>query len=249
MVEDRACGGRVSAGSQRAVEVSVVLPIYRNRATLEEMHRRLSAVLTAASVCYELLFVDDACPAGSGAAIEDLAARDPRVLGLHLARNVGQHRAAWLGLSASRGEWSIVMDADLQDLPEAIPALLAAATPGIDAVLAARRGRYEGAVRRLTSRGFKILRERLTGFPRDAGMFMALRRSLVESILRHDVPRPFLTAMVGLSGRRFTTVPVDRVRRPQGRSSYSSIGRLATAARELSFVLRHRARPRGEAFE
>lgn len=232
----------MTAGSEPAVEVSVVLPIYRNRATLEELHRRLSMVLTAASVSYELLFVDDACPEGSGGAIEDLAARDPRVRGLHLARNVGQHRAAWLGLSAARGEWSIVMDADLQDPPEAIPALLAAAPSGVDAVLAARRGRYEGPVRLLTSRVFKILRERLTGIPRDAGMFLALRRPLVQSILRHDVPRPFLTAMVGLSGRRFITVPVDRARRPQGRSAYSSVGRLATAARELAFVFRYRTR-------
>jgi glycosyltransferase involved in cell wall biosynthesis len=199
-------------------------------------------VLSVASVSYELIFVDDACPEGSGGAIQELSARDSRVRGLHLARNVGQHRAAWLGLSTARGEWSIIMDADLQDPPEAIPALLVAAPSSVDAVLAARRGRYEGPVRLLTSRLFKILRERLTGVPRDAGMFMALRRPLVQAILRHDVSRPFLTAMVGLSGRRFITVPVDRARRPQGRSAYSSVERLATAARELAFVLKHRAR-------
>lgn len=236
----------MTAGSEPAVEVSVVLPIYRNRATLEELHRRLSTALTAASVSYELIFVDDACPEDSGRAIEDLAVRDPRVRGLHLARNVGQHRAAWLGLSAARGEWSIVMDADLQDAPESIPALLAAAPSGVDAILAARRGRYEGPVRLFTSRVFKILRERLTGIPRDAGMFLALRRPLVQSILRHDVPRPFLTTMVGLSGRRFITVPVERVRRPRGRSAYSSVERLATAVRELTFAFwyRHRLKRR-----
>ena len=232
----------MTADREPAVEVSVVLPIYRNRATLGELHRRLSTALTAASVSYELIFVDDACPEDSGRVIEDLAARDPRVRGLHLARNVGQHRAAWLGLSAARGEWAIVMDADLQDAPEAIPALLAAAPTGVDAILAARRGHYEGPVRLLTSRVFKILRERLAGIPRDAGMFLALRRPLVQSILRHDVPRPFLTTMVGLSGRRFITVPVERVRRPQGRSAYSSFARLATAVRELMFGLRYRHR-------
>jgi len=232
----------VTADREPAVEVSVVLPIYRNRATLGELHRRLSTALTAASVSYELIFVDDACPEDSGRVIADLAARDPRVRGLHLARNVGQHRAAWLGLSAARGEWSIVMDADLQDAPEAIPALLAAAPTGVDAILAARRGHYEGPVRLLTSRVFKILRERLAGIPRDAGMFLALRRPLVQSILRHDVPRPFLTTMVGLSGRRFITVPVERVRRPQGRSAYSSVERLATGVRELTFAFRYRHR-------
>ena len=87
--------------------------------------------------------MDDACPEGSGAAIADLAARDPRVRGISLSRNVGQQRAAWLGLSASRGAWAVVMDADLQDPPEAVPALLSAATPDVDAVLAAWTGRYE----------------------------------------------------------------------------------------------------------
>lgn len=230
----------MTAGCEAGVQVSVVLPIYRNRATLEELHRRLSAALASASVSYELVFVDDACPEDSGEAIEDLARRDSHVRGLHLARNVGQHRAAWLGLSAARGEWSIVMDADLQDPPEAIPVLLAAAPSGVDAILAVRRGRYEGPVRLLSSRVFKIVRERLSGIPRDAGMFVALRRPLVQEILRHDVPRPFLTTMVGISGRRFITVPVERVRRPQGRSAYSSVERLATAVRELAFGFRYR---------
>jgi glycosyltransferase involved in cell wall biosynthesis len=240
MVEEPGHEGSVTEIRDRAVEISIVLPVYRNRQTLEELHGRLSAALGAASLAYELLFVDDASPDGSGDAIGQLSARDPRVRAIHLPRNVGQHRAAWLGLSAARGAWAVVMDADLQDPPEAIPALLAAAPPGVDAVFAARRGRYEGPGRLLMSRLFKTVRQVLTGIPRDAGMFLALRRPLVEEILRHDVPRPFLTAMVGLSGRRFVTVPVERSPRPCGTSAYSSAGRLLMAGRELAFVFRHR---------
>lgn len=225
-----------------APEVSVVLPLYRNRPTLEELHARLTAALLVASLPYELLFVDDASPDGAGDAIDQLAARDPRVRAIRLSRNVGQHRAAWLGLKAARGAWAVVMDADLQDPPEAIPALLAAAPPGVDVVFAARRGHYEGPGRLLTSRLFKTLRQALTGVPRDAGMFFALRFPLVEEILRHDVPRPFLTSMVGLSGRPFVTVPVQRARRPRGSSAYSSAGRLVSAGRELAFIFRHRTR-------
>jgi hypothetical protein len=133
------------------------------------------------------------------------------------------------------------MDADLQDPPEAIPALLSAATPGVDAVLAAWSGRYEGKGRLVTSRIFKILRERLTEYPRNAGMFLALRRPLVEEILRSDVPHPFLPSLVGLSGRRFVTVPVERATRPQGGSAYTRAALLMRAARELVFIFRHRA--------
>ena len=231
-------------GRDGAVDVSVVLPVFRNRETLVELHARLSQTLAPASLRYELLFVDDASPDGAGDAIRDLATRDPRVRAIHLPRNVGQHRAAWLGLQASRGAWVVVMDADLQDPPEAIPALLAAATPRTEAVFATRRGRYEGPGRLFTSRLFKSVRHLLTGVPRDAGMFLALRRSLVEEILRIDVPRPFLTAMVGILGRPYVTVPVERSRRPCGTSAYGPGGRLLTGSSELAFVLRHRGRLR-----
>lgn len=222
------------------LEVSVVLPVYRNRDTLEELHRRLSATLAGESWPYELIFVDDACPEGSGAAIAVLAARDPRVRGISISENVGQQRAAWLGLSAARGDWAVVMDADLQDPPEAIPVLLRAAAPGVDAVLAAWTGRYEEKGRILTSRLFKTLREKLTGYPRDAGMFFSLRRPLVEEIRRHDVPHPFLPSLIGLSGRPFVTVPVQRAVRPGGVSAYSGAARLLRAAREVAFIFRRR---------
>jgi polyisoprenyl-phosphate glycosyltransferase len=217
-----------------------VLPVHRNRPTLVELHRRLTAALARLSRPYELIFVDDACPEGSGEVIAGLAERDPKVRWTSHPLNVGQQRAAWLGLSAARGDWAIVMDADLQDPPEAIPALLSAATPGVDAVLAAWRGSYEGRGRLFTSRAFKILREKLTGYPRDAGMFLALRRPLVDEILRHDVPHPFLPSLVGLSGRPFVTVPVERSPRPEGGSAYSPAGLLLRAAREIAFIFHRR---------
>jgi glycosyltransferase involved in cell wall biosynthesis len=221
-------------------EVSVILPVYRNRAALDELHARLTSTLAGASLRYELVFVNDACPEGSGAVIAALAARDARVREVSLPRNVGQQRAAWLGLSAARGAWAVVMDADLQDPPEAIPALLSAGVPGVDAVLAAWRGRYEGRGRLATSRVFKLLREKLTSYPRDAGMFLALRRPLVAEILRHDVPHPFLPSLVGLSGRHFATVSVERAARPGGGSAYSRTALVLRAARELVFIYRRR---------
>ncbi len=223
-----------------APDVSVVLPVFRNRTTLEELHARLSTALADAGLSYELLFVDDACPDGSAAVLERLAGHDPRLRVLTLSRNVGQQRAVWTGLAASRGVWSVAMDADLQDPPESITSLLGAATPGVDAVLAAWHGRYEGPGRLVTSRAFKTLRERLTGYPRDAGMFFALRRPLVDEIVACDLPHPFLPSHIGLSGRRFVTVPVARSPRPDGVSAYSTRALVVRAAREVAFILRRR---------
>jgi glycosyltransferase involved in cell wall biosynthesis len=132
--------------------VSVIVPVYRNRATLRELHRRVSAVLEGAGRTFEILFVNDDCPAGSLEVLRELTAGDARVAVLSLASNVGQHQAVVTALSEARGEWVVVMDADLQDPPEALPELLRAGEAGFSAVFAGRCGEYESRFRLLTSR-------------------------------------------------------------------------------------------------
>ncbi len=104
--------------------------------------------------------------------------RDPRVRLLSHAANRGQHQAVMTGLAAAQGEWSVIMDADLQDPPEALPALLNKGRVGYGAVFAGRRGRYESAGRLLTSRLIKWTMRQLTGLPSDAGIFVAINREL-----------------------------------------------------------------------
>ncbi len=103
--------------------ISVILPVYQNAETLEGLHQQLCLVLEPWQP-YELLFVDDACPANSLAVLEELAQRDGNVAVVALECNVGQHQAVLTGLAYSRGESVIIMDADLQDPPAAIPVLL-----------------------------------------------------------------------------------------------------------------------------
>ena len=80
------------------LDVSVVVPVYRTADAVPELGRRVARSLEGAGLTYELLLVDDACPAGSGEAAEALAARDERVAVVSLAQNVGQHAAALAGL-------------------------------------------------------------------------------------------------------------------------------------------------------
>src|SRR5215217_6142157 len=123
--------------------VSVVVPVYRNADTLRELKGRLERALGQDLQPRELIFVNDACDAGSGEVLSDLAGSDGSVTVVDHPANLGQHAAVLTGLERSRGEWTVVLDADLQDPPEAIPRLLAAATPGTEAVFAGRRGEYE----------------------------------------------------------------------------------------------------------
>src|SRR5947208_9645895 len=192
-------------------EVSIVVPVYRNADTLDELHRRVTAALGRAGARHELLFVDDACPAGSLAVLRRLAARDPRVAILSLAENVGQNRAVLAGLAHARGEVVVIMDADLQDPPEAIPALLAALR-GPAVVFAGRPGRYESAVRLATSRALKWLLHLLSRrrIPGDAGLFVAMRRSVVERLLAFPDPDPYVVGLIGRTGLPLASIPVER---------------------------------------
>ena len=98
--------------------ISVVSPVYRAAACLDELHRRLTAVLRQMDVDYEIVFVNDGSPDQSGAVLAAIAARDPRVVVVGLSRNFGQHPAILAGLEQTRGDLVVVMDCDLQEAPE-----------------------------------------------------------------------------------------------------------------------------------
>jgi hypothetical protein len=134
------------------------------------------------------------------------------------------------------------MDADLQDPPEAIPALLAVAREGYSGVFATRRGRYESRRRLLTSKVFKRALHALCAVPIDAGAFVALDRALVDELVAVRGGGPSIVAMIGCSRRPIASVPVARDRRPEGRSAYSSWRRLRSGTEALAWVLRRRLR-------
>jgi glycosyltransferase involved in cell wall biosynthesis len=223
--------------------VTVVAPVYRNEATLAELTRRVAAALASAGARLQLVLVSDASPDGSPQRIAELAAGDPRVEPVLLARNVGQHRAVVEGLRRARGEAVVVLDADLQDPPEAIPLLLAELRAGWGAVFAGRRGRYESAGRLATSRLFKRLLAVAAGVPADAGMFVAMTREVAERVAALAEPRPFVVAMIGCTGAATTSIPVERAR-VERVSGYTGWTRLRTGLSALAHVARWRRRLR-----
>lgn len=230
--------------SSQDPEISIVVPVYRNADMLKELYRRLHYVLESLSLPCEILFVDDACPADSLAILKALSQGDSRVAVLALERNIGQQRAILMGLNHARGRYLVVMDADLQDPPEAISDLLAKLQEGFAAVFAGRRGRYESPARLLTSRIFKHLLHLMCGVPADAGMFVAMNRQMVERLLAYREPRPFVLAMIGCTGLPLASIPVVRSQRARGRSGYSLWGRLKTALLALALVPFWKWRPR-----
>lgn len=227
-----------------APDVSVVVPLFRNRGTLPELCRRLVLVIEAAGFSCEVILVDDCSPDGTPAEAERLVREDPRLGLVALERNVGQHRAVLVGLAHARGSRAVVLDGDLQDPPEFIPALLARAQGGFDAVFAGRRGRYQSLHRTLTSFVYKSVQHLLCGVPRDAGMFLVLSRRLVERLVEFGgSDRLTVPTLIGLSGLPCTSVPMSRARRPQGRSAYSSWRRFSLGIANIAAILRWRCFP------
>lgn len=225
----------------KSVDISVVLPVYRNADTLRPVHRRLRDVLESHGSSFEIVFVDDASPDGSLAILKELANLDSSVRVLALARNIGQHRAVLAGLPLAGGRWVVVMDADLQDPPEAIPQLLRKAQEGFAAVFAGRRGRYESAWRLLESWLFKRLLHLACGIPADAGLFVAMNPQMVERLLALRARRPYLVAMIGCTGLPLASIPVARLPRTVG-SAYSHSARLKTGLAGIGWVLTWRWR-------
>lgn len=218
----------------------MVAPVYRNRGTLAELVERLHTTLDEDGISHQIVLVDDACPEGSGELLDRLAAGDDRLEVIHHPRNLGQHRAVLTGLSAARAEWVVVMDADLQDRPETLPELLQTARGSGEIVFAGRRGRYESWGRLATSFVYRLLLPLVARVPRDAGMFFAAPRGAVAELLAMEVSSPFVVTMLGSTGRRSRSVPVERSRRPNGESAYSGALRLRSAlsAFRTAFELR-----------
>ena len=213
--------------------LTVVLPVYGCADMLTEVHRGLDAVLPGQGRA-EVLFVDDCSPDGADRVLAELAARDSRVRVLRQPHRSGQGRATLRGLESALGATVVVMDADLQDDPAALPRLLARLEPGVHAVFAGRRGDYEPRGRLRTGRAFKRLLHVITGVPSDAGSFVVMDRTMVRRLLALRARRPHLVGMIACSGLRAVSTPVERRPRANGSSSYGSWRRLWVAGAALA---------------
>jgi dolichol-phosphate mannosyltransferase len=221
--------------SSSGVDVSVVLPIYRTAAFLEELHARLTAALDADGRSFELVMVDDGSPDGAWTILRDLAGRDPRVCALRLSRNFGQHPAIAAGFEHARGERIVLMDADLQDRPEDIPRLLAALEGDVDVVYTVKQGEQEPLLTRLTSKLYHYAFSRITGarVPRSVGTFRAFTRPFLEAIRSYPEHNVLFGPLMFHIGFGSATIEVPHVPRKDGKSAYTFRKRLALAVSSL----------------
>jgi glycosyltransferase involved in cell wall biosynthesis len=207
----------------RGRSVSVVIPVYNGAATLGELTERLEGVFAGQAGAVEIVLVNDGSRDRSWEVIAGLAARHPRVRGLNLMRNYGQHNALLCGIRAATGEVVVTMDDDLQHPPEEVPRLLAALTPEIDVVYGAPQREQHGLLRDFASRATKLA---LSGAMEASiagrvGAFRAFRTVLREAFAQYASPYVSIDVLLTWGTTRFAAVSVRHDPRRAGASSYT----------------------------
>lgn len=174
-----------------ALDFSVVVPVYRGHATLDELCRRLAAHFEARDESFEVLLVDDGSRDGSWERITAIASADPRVIGLRLTRNFGQHNATVCGMRRARGALVVTLDEDLQNPPEEIAKLVDCLhASSADVVYGVPERRRSSWWRRLGSRVVMLVPRYVMQVDFDISSFRLLRRPIaaeVARVERHDV--------------------------------------------------------------
>ncbi len=204
--------------------LSVAVPLYNEEKVLPEFLRRTRSVIDSlAGGPHEMVLVDDGSADRTLAILEEAAAADPRLVVVALSRNFGHQAALTAALDHCSGDAVVLMDADLQDAPEAIPLFVEKFQQGYDVVYATRASRKEAWWLKLSYFLFYRLLAMLSelSLPVDAGDFALLSRRVVEQLRRLPEHHRYLRGLRSWVGFRQIGIPIERAERHAGKSKYS----------------------------
>lgn len=211
--------------------ISVIAPCFNEQETLPELYRQVTKRVESSGHDLELVLVDDGSRDRTPELIEQLSIDDPRVRGVKLSRNFGHEAAIEAGLHEATGDAVVIMDADLQDSPNALLEMITAWEEGADVAYAVRTKRKEGAVLRAAFSGFYRLAGRMMSIelPTDAGPFSLMSRPVVDTLNEMPEHHRYFPGLRAFAG--FTQVPivVERDERLAGETKYSFRKRTAGA--------------------
>jgi len=215
--------------------LSVVVPVHDEEDVLPSLRERLEALLAQIDGEAEVVLVDDGSTDRSDELIREWIGESPHEVTLvTLSRNYGMEIAMSAGLDNSRGDWVVLMHADLQDPPELVPEMLRLAhEQHADVVFARRIGREESALKRTLATAFYKLMERLARVPYQgqAGDFRLMSRRVVAAVQQMPERRRFLRGMVAWAGFKQVPIEYTRAGRAAGRgASYPELFRLGLEA-------------------
>lgn len=206
-----------------AVDISVLVPVYRSEKSLQELCHRLIHVLGNICNSFEIILVDDCSPDDSLVVMQNLRQADPRVKIIQLAANFGQHNATFCGFKYCQGEFIITMDDDLQHAPEEIPILLSKIQEGYDVVMGIPHKRQDAFYKNWGSLIIDKCLNFIFNKPPTLRMssFRILRCDLAKQISDEPRSKIYIGALILSNSNRLANVKVKHEPRKYGRSNYS----------------------------
>lgn len=207
------------------VFLSIVTPAFNEARSIPALHARLTAVMSGLDAAWEWVVVDDHSPDGTWAVLRELAAREPRLKAVRLARNSGAHTALACGLQQARGACAVVLAGDLQDPPETIPALLEKWRAGAKIVWAVREEREgESAATKGFARLYYGIMRRFVGIsemPATGADFFLLDRRVIDVLNVFKEANVSLMALLTWMGFKQDRILYVKQARQHGQSGWN----------------------------
>jgi dolichol-phosphate mannosyltransferase len=204
--------------------LSIVSPVYNAERIIPLLVERIESSIHKITADYEIILVEDCGPDNSWGVIENIAKINPKIIGIKLSRNFGQHYAITAGLDQAKGDWVVVMDCDLQDQPEEIEKLYKKAQEGFDIVLGRRFDRKDRFFKKFFSKMFYRTLGYLTGSDQDETVanFGIYNRKVVNAVVSMRESIRIFPAMVKWVGFKSAKVDVEHSERMDGVSNYNT---------------------------
>ncbi len=204
-------------------DVSIVVPVYEEAASLPELAEEIRMVCEAQGYMFEVWLIDDGSKDDSWAVISRLHEQDPRFAGVRLRRNYGKSAALAVGFARARGRYVVTLDADLQDDPAEIPALIALLEQGYDLVSGWKKKRQDPLSKTIPSRFFNFVTRKLSGIPLhdfNCGL-KAYRQEVVKAVRVYGELHRYIPLLAYWEGfSRITEKPVHHRPRKYGRTKF-----------------------------
>ena len=228
--------------------ISILVPIFNEEESIEDSHREITEVMRRWGRRYEIVLVNDGSTDGTGQRMDALAATDPNVRAVHFRTNYGQTAAVTAAIDYSRGSILVPIDADMQNDPADIPALVRKLEEGFDVVSGWRKQRKDRSLTRvMPSRVANWLISRVSGVAlHDYGCSLkAYRRDVIDDVRLYGEMHRFIPVYAYMNGGRVAEMPVNHRPRLRGQSKYG-LNRVVKVLLDLlvvKFFLSYAAKP------